>query len=62
MTDKNFVTELQSGVILVADGATGTNLQQRGLPPGRAPDEWVFDNPEAVIQLHRDFINAGYPI
>ena len=59
MTDKNFVTELQSGVILVADGATGTNLQQRGLPPGRAPDEWVFDNPEAVIQLHRDFINAG---
>lgn len=59
MTDKNFVTELQSGVILVADGATGTNLQQRGLPPGTAPDEWVFDNPEAVIQLHRDFIEAG---
>jgi 5-methyltetrahydrofolate--homocysteine methyltransferase len=59
MRGTSFILELQSGKVLVADGATGTNLQQRGLPVGAAPDEWVFDNPQAVLQLHQDFVAAG---
>ena len=59
MQGKSFILELQRGAVLVADGATGTNLQQRGLPVGTAPDEWVFDNPKAVLQLHKDFVAAG---
>ena len=59
MQGTSFILELQRGSVLVADGATGTNLQQRGLPAGSPPDEWVFDNPEAVVQLHRDFVAAG---
>jgi 5-methyltetrahydrofolate--homocysteine methyltransferase len=59
MRGMSFVLELQRGKVLVADGATGTNLQQRGLPAGVPPDEWVLDNPEAVLQLHRDFVAAG---
>jgi 5-methyltetrahydrofolate--homocysteine methyltransferase len=59
MPSKSILSVIQSGAVLVSDGATGTNLQQRGLPAGVPPDEWVFDNPEAVLQLHRDFIAAG---
>ncbi len=59
MPGKSFLSELQTGKVLIADGAIGTNLQKRGLPPGVAPDEWVIDNPQAVLQLHRDFVAAG---
>jgi 5-methyltetrahydrofolate--homocysteine methyltransferase len=46
------------GVVL-ADGATGTNYQDMGLEPGVAPEEWVFDAPEKVSDLHRRFAQAG---
>lgn len=59
MQGKSFILELQRGNVLVSDGATGTNLQRRGLPAGTPPDEWVFDNPEQVLGLHRDFVQAG---
>ena len=47
---------------LVIDGATGTNLQKRGLPVGTAPESWVLEKPEAIAQLYRDFIDAGSDI
>jgi len=45
--------------VLVADGATGTCFQAMGLEPGVAPEEWLFDAPERVLELHRAFIDAG---
>ena len=45
--------------ILLFDGATGTTLQKMGLPPGVAPEEWIFDNPEAVFQNHKGYVEAG---
>jgi 5-methyltetrahydrofolate--homocysteine methyltransferase len=44
---------------LLADGATGTNYQNMGIEPGVAPEEWVFDAPERVRELHRRFVEAG---
>lgn len=58
MANREFLTKITTQP-LVADGATGTNLQKRGLPKGMPSDLWVLDNPEAVCQLHRDFIAAG---
>ena len=43
-----FLARLQAGEVLVADGATGTNLQQVGLPPGTSPEDWVFDQPDRI--------------
>lgn len=57
-----FLERLQAGKILVLDGATGTNLQRRGLPAGTPSDLWVIDNPNAVAQLYRDFVEAGSDI
>lgn len=62
MNPNRFLERLQAGKTLVLDGATGTNLQQRGLPAGTPSDVWVIDNPEAVTQLHRDFLEAGSDI
>jgi 5-methyltetrahydrofolate--homocysteine methyltransferase len=54
-----FLDRLHAGQILVADGATGTNLQQRGLARGVSSERWVLENPEQIVALHRDFIEAG---
>jgi 5-methyltetrahydrofolate--homocysteine methyltransferase len=45
--------------VVVADGATGTNYQRLGIEPGVAPEEWVFDEPAKVQELHRAFVDAG---
>ena len=55
----SFLDRLRAGDILVADGATGTNLQQRGLGRGVSSERWVLDNPEQIVRLHCDFIEAG---
>ena len=44
---------------MLADGATGTNYQNMGIEPGVAPEEWVFDAPDRVRELHRRFVEAG---
>ena len=57
-----FLERLQAGQVLVADGATGSNLQQRGLDRGMPSERWVLENPEQIVGLHRDFIAAGADI
>ena len=48
----------QPGIIIL-DGATGTELQKLGLPPGMAPELWNLQNPDAVKQHYQAYINAG---
>ena len=48
--------------ILLSDGATGTNYQNRGIEPGVAPEEWLLDRPDEVVDLHRRFADAGSDI
>ena len=58
----SFLERLQAGDVLVADGATGTNLQQRGLARGTPSERWVLENPSQIGALHSDFIAAGSDI
>lgn len=55
----SFVDRLNAGEILIADGATGTNLQAVGLPPGTTPEDWVFTQPDRIRSLQRSFVVAG---
>jgi 5-methyltetrahydrofolate--homocysteine methyltransferase len=55
----SFLDRLADGHVLLTDGATGTNFQQMGLSPGVAPEDWVFDVPERVRELHGRFARAG---
>ncbi|MEW5959007.1 MAG: homocysteine S-methyltransferase family protein [Chloroflexota bacterium] len=45
--------------IIIMDGATGTQLQKMGLPPGRAPEMWNLENPAAVKKHYRAYLEAG---
>ena len=62
MPDQTFLSRMKRGDVLVADGATGTNLIARGLPNGLTAESWVMDQPDQVTQLHQDFIRAGADI
>ncbi len=54
-----FLERLNAGEVLVADGATGTNLQKMGLKPGTAPEDLVIDNPDILLKLASQFVEAG---
>jgi len=53
---------LSAGEVFVIDGATGTNLQRMGLPVGASAEIWVLENPEAIANLERSFVDAGSDI
>jgi 5-methyltetrahydrofolate--homocysteine methyltransferase len=57
-----FLERLDQGQVLVADGATGTNLQKMGLKPGRAPEDLVIDQPDLLLKLESLFVEAGSDI
>ncbi len=61
MNRKLFQTLLERRPLLL-DGATGTELFKRGLPPGMAPEDWVIANPRAIQQLQREYFEAGSDI
>ena len=48
--------------ILLADGATGTNLFAMGLEAGEAPELLLETNPAVIAQLHQNFVDAGADI
>lgn len=54
-----FLEKLAAGGTLVADGATGTNLQKMGLRPGTPPEELVLDQPGLLLDLETAFVEAG---
>ncbi|MDE0807871.1 MAG: betaine--homocysteine S-methyltransferase [Alphaproteobacteria bacterium] len=55
-------TLLKERRVLLADGATGTNLFAIGLPHGEAPELWNLDEPRQVRAHYRSFIAAGSDI
>ncbi len=62
MAKNDFLKWLQANEVFVSDGATGTNLQRVGLPVGASAEVWVLENPEAIQELNRAFIQAGADI
>jgi 5-methyltetrahydrofolate--homocysteine methyltransferase len=57
-----FVERLNKGEVLVTDGATGTNLQKSGLSSGMHTEDWIFDQPQKILDLEKAFVAAGSDI
>ena len=55
----NFAEALARNAPLLADGATGTMLQNAGLPVGEAPERWTLNNPKAIRDLACSYARAG---
>lgn len=45
--------------VVVADGATGTVLQTRGVHPGHCMEELNVSQADLVFALHREYVHAG---
>lgn len=58
MTKKEFRDRIKKSK-LILDGATGSNLQKRGMPVGVCPEEWIIENSDVLKQLQIEYIQAG---
>ncbi|MBN1768045.1 MAG: homocysteine S-methyltransferase family protein [Prolixibacteraceae bacterium] len=56
---KTITQEIQSGKLMVSDGAWGTFLQQMGLQPGECPESWNLKYPDRVLEIAQSYIDAG---
>ena len=50
---------LESGAVLIGDGAMGTELQRAGLEPGGCGDAWNLTHPDKVFGIQRAYVEAG---
>lgn len=57
-----FLERLNASEVMVADGATGTNLISLGFESGTVPEDLVMDDPEAILKLAGSFVEAGSDI
>lgn len=56
----NLLTDLLSARgVLLADGATGTNLFNAGLQSGDAPEMWNDEHPDRIRDLYKGAVDAG---
>ena len=53
---------LEEKGVLLADGATGSNLFGMGLQTGDSPELWNTDHPDRIAQHYRNFVEAGSDI
>ena len=61
MTREAFRELVKKGPVLL-DGATGTNLQKAGMPVGVCPEQWILENSEVLIDLQKQYVEAGTDI
>lgn len=58
MTRQEFAEFTKNGPVIL-DGATGTNLQNAGMPVGVCPEQWILENPDVMVKLQEDYVAAG---
>lgn len=58
LTKEDFSQKIAEGLHIL-DGATGSNLMKTGMPRGCCTEQWVIENPEALVALQRQYALAG---
>ena len=53
------VTQYLKNNIIYLDGGMGTLLQKQGLLPGEFPERWNITHRDVIVNIHRDYYNAG---
>lgn len=54
---KQTIAQFIKNNIFILDGATGTELQKVGMKG--SPEQWILENPQALIDLQRRYIASG---
>ena len=58
MNKEEFRKLTEQGVVIL-DGATGSNLQAAGMKMGVCPEQWILENPKAILTLQKEYVKAG---
>ena len=58
MTKEQFKQLLEQGIVYM-DGATGSNLQAKGMEMGVCPETWILEHEEVLYQLQKEYFKAG---
>ena len=58
MTREEFKELVKNGPVIL-DGATGSNLQNAGMPVGVCPEQWILEHREVMLQLQKEYVQAG---
>lgn len=58
----DILSALDSGELIVGDGAIGTMLQAKGLPAGAPPERWNTEHPEVLLEIHGAYLKVGAQI
>jgi methionine synthase I (cobalamin-dependent) len=53
------MVEMDARTVTLLDGAMGTSLHARGLPPDTVPERWLLDRLSDVVEVHRAHVAAG---
>ena len=61
MTRREF-KELVNNKIIYLDGAMGSNLINKGMPKGVCPETWILENRQIVVDLQKEYVDAGSKI
>jgi 5-methyltetrahydrofolate--homocysteine methyltransferase len=56
---KSIAERLRRRERMIADGAIGTMLIARGLPPGEPPERWTLERPAIIEELARSYADVG---
>src|ERR1035441_7040739 len=59
MKSNTILGAVQSGRVLVSDGAWGTFFQKKGLKPGECPELWCIDRRAEVLDVAHSYVDAG---
>lgn len=62
MNKEEFKDLINNKGIVYLDGATGSNLQMRGLPQGVCPEYWMCEHQDIIEGLQDEFTAAGSDI
>ncbi len=62
MTKSLKIKSLIEKQVLILDGATGTELQKKGMPAGVCPEIWCLENPAVIGDVHSSYVKAGAQI
>ena len=58
MTREKFIDFTKDHIIYL-DGATGSNLVKAGMPSGGCPEQWILEHREVMLQLQKEYVQAG---
>lgn len=59
MTREEFRVLVEEKGPVILDGGTGSCLRKMGMPVGVSTEQWVYEHPEEIARLQREYADAG---